>query len=76
MLDRFLKFGARQFFAGSRRGQPLVAAAGAAVVIFGWMRRRGAADRLLFAEDLAEGESMQITFRRGSSVVDSVTIEG
>ena len=48
----------------------------AALAILTWLRRRSAEDKLLFAENLAEGESMQITFRRGADVVDSATIEG
>ena len=76
MLDRILKLGVRQLFGGSRRGQPLVAAAGAAIVILGWLRRRGVADQLLFAEDLVEGESMHLTFRRGAPVVDSASTDG
>jgi hypothetical protein len=75
-LDRILRFGVRQLFGGSRRGQPAVAAFGAALAILSWLRKRGAADKLLFAETLEEGESMQITFRRGASSVDTATIEG
>jgi len=75
-LDRLIRFGVRRLFGGSRRGQPLVAAFGAAVAIVGWLRRRGSGKRLLFAERLAEGETMQITFRRGAEVVDSAFIEG
>ena len=75
-LDRILRFGVRQLFGGSRRGQPAVAALGAALAILSWLRKRGAEDKLLFSERLEEGESMQIAFRRGSSVVDAATIEG
>lgn len=75
-LDRILRFGVRQLFAGSRRGQPVVAAFGAALAIVTWLRKRDAASRLLFAEDLEEGKTMQITFRRGSEIVETATIEG
>ena len=74
-LDRILRLGVKQFFGGTRRGQPLVAALGAAVMILSWLRKRGSEDRLLFGETLEEGETMQITFRRGG-LSDSATIEG
>ena len=75
-LDRLLGFGVRQLFGGARRGQPAVAALGAALAILSWLRRRSSEEKLLFSETLKEGESMQITFRRGADVVDSATIEG
>lgn len=75
-LDRIIGLGLRQLFGGSRRGQPAVAALGAAVAIIGWLRRRGQDERLLFSEDLAEGERLQITFLRNNTVVDRAAIEG
>lgn len=75
-LDRIIGMGVRQFFGGSRRGQPALAALGAAVAIIGWLRRRGQEDQLLFSEDLAEGETMRITFLRNDTVVDRTAIEG
>lgn len=75
-LDRLLGFGVRQLFGGARRGQPALAAFGAALAILSWLRRRSAEDKLLFSDDLKEGESMQITFRRGTDVIDTATIEG
>lgn len=75
-LDRIIGLGVRQFFGGSRRGQPSVAALGAAVAIVGWLRRRSQEDRLLFKEDLAAGETLQITFLRNDTVVDRTAVEG
>jgi hypothetical protein len=75
-LDRFIRYGLRQLFGGSRRGQPLVAAFGAALVLLSWLRKRSGRDRLLFSETLEEGETMQLTFRRGPEVIDTAIIEG
>ncbi len=75
-LDRIIGLGLRQLFGGSRRGQPAVAAMGAAVALIGWLRRRSQDERLLFKEDLAEGETLQITFLRNDTIVDRTAIEG
>ncbi len=53
-----------------------MAAFGAALAIVSWLRKREAREGLLFSETLAEGETMQLTFRRGGEVVDSATVEG
>lgn len=76
MFDRIFKLGVAALFGGARRGQPALTAVGAAVVIVGWLRRRATPRSLLFGENLKEGESLQITFRRGASVVDRVRVEG
>ena len=71
MFQRFISFGVRELFGGARRGQPVVAALGAAVSIWGLFRRLSDRDQKpVYTRELKEGESLRIRMFRGESVVD------
>lgn len=75
MFQRFVSFGVRQLFGGARRGQPVVAALGAAVSIWGLFRRLSDRDQKpVYTRELKEGESLRIRMFRGESVVDETDL--
>ncbi len=69
MFERFISFGVKQLFGGARRGQPLVAALGAAISIWGLFRRFSNRDKLVYSRTLSDGESLRITQLRGEASV-------
>ena len=69
MLERFLSFGTRSLFGGARRGQPALAALGAAISIWGLFKRYGHKEKLIYSRTLADGESLQISQLRGVASV-------
>ena len=68
MFERFFAFGVKQLFGGARRGQPIVAALGMAVTLWGLFRKLSRGDKLLYSRDLADGESLTINMIRGKAV--------
>lgn len=75
MLQRFVTLGVRQLFGGARRGQPVVAAFGAAVSIWGLFRRINRKDKPVYTHTLAEGETVRIRMFRGETMVDEARVE-
>ena len=75
MLQRFVALGVRQLFGGSRRGQPLVAAFGAAVTIWSLFKRVNRPDKPVYTRKLKDGESLRIRTFRGDAVVDESEVE-
>ena len=67
MIERFVSFGVRQLFGGARRGQPLIAALGAAISIWGLFRRFSNREKLVYSRTLSDGESLRITQLRGAA---------
>jgi len=74
MLERFFSFGLRQLFGGARRGQPIVAALGAAISIWGLLRKFSRSDKPVYSRELADGETLRIKMRRGDAVVEDLEI--
>ena len=74
MLERFFSFGLRQLFGGARRGQPIVAALGAAISIWGLARKLSRSDKPVYSKELADGETLRIKMRRGDAVVEDFEI--
>ena len=70
MFEQFFSFGVRQLFGGARRGQPLIAALGAAVTIWGVLRRLDRKDKPVYKRKLRDGEVLQIRMLRGETVVE------
>jgi hypothetical protein len=70
MFEQFFSFGVGQLFGGARRGQPLVAALGAAVTIWGLLRKLGGKDKPVYTRRLRDGERIQIRMQRGETVVE------
>jgi hypothetical protein len=66
MFQRFLSLGVRSLFGGSRRGQPVIAAIGAAISIWGLFRRFSRSDELVYERKLKDGETLRITQLRGA----------
>jgi hypothetical protein len=66
MLQRFLSLGVRALFGGSRRGQPVIAAVGAAISIWGLFRRFSTSNVLVYQRRLTDGETLRITQVRGA----------
>lgn len=64
-MTSLVALGLTQLFRGARRGQPLVAGAGAAILLIGLARRRNKGDRLLFERTLQDGEGLSIRLERG-----------
>lgn len=75
MLQRFVSFGVRQLFGGARRGQPVVAALGAAVSIWGLFKRFSRSDKPVYTRNLKDGETLRIRSFRGSALVDETEVE-
>jgi hypothetical protein len=70
MFQRFVSFGVGQLFGGARRGQPLVAAFGTAISIWGLFRRFSRDDKLIYKRKLRDGETLRIRMYRGEATVD------
>jgi hypothetical protein len=71
MINRLFDEGLRQLFGGARRGRPVMTGFGTALALFAWLRqRRAPAKERLWATNLSEGESVQITFRRGEPDIE------
>jgi hypothetical protein len=71
---RLIHRGARMLAGGARRGNALLSGLGAALLVVGWLRRRGAPGRrLLYARTLRPGEALRIRLV-GSD--EEATIEG
>jgi hypothetical protein len=64
-MTTLVAFGLTQLFRGARRGQPLVAGAGAAILLIGLARRSSKKDKLLLEHTLADGEGLSIRLERG-----------
>ncbi len=69
MLQRFVSFGVKQMFGGARRGQPLLAALGTAISIWGLFRRFSRDNRMVYSRNLKDGESIRISQLRGAAAV-------
>ena len=70
MLEQFFSFGIRQLFGGARRGQPMIAALGAAITIWGLLRRLDGRDKPVYTRKMRDGEMIQIRMLRGKTVVE------
>ena len=71
MFEQFFSFGIRQLFGGARRGQPMVAALGAAITIWGLLRRLDRKDKPVYTRKMRDGEMIRIRMLRGETVVES-----
>lgn len=71
MFEQFFSFGVRQLFGGARRGQPVVTALGAAITIWGLLRRLSRHDKPIYSRKLSDGETVRIRMVRGEAVADS-----
>lgn len=69
MFARFVSLGVKSLFGGARRGQPLLAALGAAISIWGLFRRFSRGDKLVYSRTLSDGETVRITQFRGAATV-------
>jgi hypothetical protein len=69
MFERFFSFGVRQLFGGARRGQPTMAALGAAISIWGLFRRFSKKEKLIYSRELRDGESLRVSQIRGAATV-------
>jgi hypothetical protein len=69
MFERFFSFGVRQLFGGARRGQPTLAALGAAISIWGLFRRFSKKEKLIYSRELRDGESLRVSQIRGAATV-------
>jgi hypothetical protein len=69
MFKRLVSFGVKSLFGGARRGQPLLAAFGTAVSIWGLFRHFSRDDKPVYTRELADGETLRITQRRGARPV-------
>jgi hypothetical protein len=74
MFARFVSFGVTQLFRGARRGQPVVAAFGAAISIWGLLRKMRRVDKMVYTRELKNGETLRVRMLRGDAVVDDVEI--
>ena len=70
MFQQFFAFGVRQLFGGARRGQPIIAAFGAAVTIWGMFRKLDRGDKPIYTRKLHDGETIRIRMWRGEAVVE------
>jgi hypothetical protein len=76
MIDRLLKLGVTDLFAGLRQGRPALTGLGTAMALFAFMRRRRPpAKELLYGVNLKDGESVRIRFLRGGAVVEPLDEE-
>lgn len=60
MFARIVSFGVASLFGGARRGQPLVAALGAAISIWGLAKRLDRKDKPIYVRQLKDGEMVRI----------------
>jgi hypothetical protein len=66
-MNRYLAIGLTQLFRGARRGQPFIAAAGAALTFVGLLRRFARPDReLIYARTLKDGQGLTVKLERGA----------
>lgn len=70
MLERLFSFGAKQFFGGARRGQPILTAIGAAISIWGLFRRFSGSDKPVYTRKLKDGETVKVSLLRGVATVE------
>jgi hypothetical protein len=75
MLERLVAFGTTALFRGARRGQPLVAAFGAAVTIWGLFKRMDRRDKPVYTRKLKDGETLRIRSFRGDALVNESDVE-
>jgi hypothetical protein len=75
MLEQFFSFGIRQLFGGARRGQPMIAAFGAAITIWGVLRSLDGRDKPVYTRKMRDGEMIQIKMIRGQTSVESAEPE-
>lgn len=68
MFEQLFSFGVRQLFGGARRGQPTIAALGAAITIWGLLRRLDTRDKPIYIRKMRDGEMIQIRLQRGKTV--------
>lgn len=73
-MSRILRFGVAQLFGGARRGQPVVAALGAALTIIGVVRRYGRSEKLIYRHALTDGEAINVKLVRGEAVVEDIEV--
>ncbi|MEA2002598.1 MAG: hypothetical protein U9N84_12055 [Actinomycetota bacterium] len=74
MFARIVSFGVIQLFRGARRGQPVVAAFGAAISIWGLLRKMRRVDKMVYSRELNDGETLRLRMFRGEAVVDDVEV--
>ena len=70
MFEQFFSFGVRQLFGGARRGQPMIAALGAAITIWGLLRRLDRKDKPVYVRKMQDGEMIQIRMLRGETAAE------
>ena len=66
MFARIVSLGVKSLFGGARRGQPLLAAIGAAISIWALFRRFSRGDKLIYSRTLGDGETLRIAQMRGA----------
>ena len=71
MFEQFFSFGIRQLFGGARRGQPMITALGAAITIWGLLRRLDRRDKPVYTRKMRDGEMIRIRLLRGETTVES-----
>jgi hypothetical protein len=63
-------------FRGARRGQAVVSAFGAALMIVGWLRnRRDPGKHLVYSRTLEDGEAVTVRLLRGDAAAATLDIE-
>lgn len=67
MFEQFFAFGVRQLFGGARRGQPVIAALGTAITIWGLFRKLSRNDKPVYSRKLRDGETIRINMLRGEA---------
>jgi hypothetical protein len=76
VLRRIFGSGATVMFRGARRGQGVVSAFGAAVMIIGWLRnRRDPRRRLVYSRTLEDGEAVTVRLLRGDGPAATLDVE-
>ncbi|HEX9644336.1 MAG TPA: hypothetical protein VGC11_10100 [Acidimicrobiia bacterium] len=76
MLRRIFGSGATVMFRGARRGQAVVSAFGAALMIVGWLRnRRDPGKHLVYSRTLEDGEAVTVRLLRGDAAAATLDIE-
>lgn len=70
MIERLVSLGIKQFFGGARRGQPLLAAFGAAISIWSLFRRFNRKDKPVYTRKLKDGETVKVSLLRGVAAVE------
>jgi len=76
VLRRIFGSGATVMFRGARRGQAVVSAFGAALMIVGWLRnRRDPGKHLVYSRTLEDGEAVTVRLLRGDAAAATLDIE-